>query len=399
MYKLCGGTLLVLILNSRKKNKNEISLLETMLGVLSSELDIERSTQKEQTKKFKICKEHSMLATPFEKRAMQDKMAKDIRESYDYLLERTKKFVENYVDTDSDTHKDEILVKAILEVIEQDTSISDDKEFYILPNGKSVTKERLVSIKKIYLPSFMLGVLYYVMMNIKDNKDGAETYDKWCPKPHSGTMRRYTANIGENSSRQIVLINTPDEYDIFELLDLADELVLLYVKPIPSDSNFDITTTTFIIADNIDEFEKEDYIELQVSSCDGRKIKELIADCNELICCVNKYHDSVNKNDIVTLNQTKECFFNKWLSFPHKFEDSSTQELSDNILLRIEQNKVIDIENITIIPKKLKITELPKNSLDSFFKTQKIHYYNCPEETLDSKIKHLTSISQKKKNK
>ena len=69
------------------------------------------------------------------------------------------------------------LVKAVLELIEQDKSIPDNQQFYILPDGKPVTKEQLVYIKTVYLPSFILGVLYYVMMNIKDNREGVETYD------------------------------------------------------------------------------------------------------------------------------------------------------------------------------------------------------------------------------
>ncbi len=210
MYKLCGGTFFVLLLNSSKRSK-ETDLLRDMLKIFKPSLYIDESSIKEQTKKFKICKEHSNLATPFEEAAMMKEMKDGINDHYEELLTKMTKFIDKHID--SDNHKDEILVKAVLEVIEQDESINNDQEFYICPNGKSVTKKQLIPIKMICLPSFILGILYYVLMNIKDNKDGAATYDEWCPKPTSGTRRKYTANLGIKSTRQIELLNTPEEYD------------------------------------------------------------------------------------------------------------------------------------------------------------------------------------------
>ena len=215
MYKLCGGTFFVLLLNSRKKGI-ERDLLRDMLKIFKPDLYIDESSFKEQTKKFKICKEHSNLATPFEEAATRKKMTDDINGHYEELLAKMTKFIDKHIAVGSDTQKEKILVKALLEVIEQDNSIPKDQDFYIQPDGKSVTKEELVSLKKAFLPSFLLGVLYYVMINIEDNMDGAETYDEWCPKPDSGTQRKYTANLGEKSNKQIELINTPEKNDYCE---------------------------------------------------------------------------------------------------------------------------------------------------------------------------------------
>lgn len=52
----------------------------------------------------------------------------------------------------------------------------------------------------------------------------------WCPKPQYGTKRKYTANIGENSSRHILLLKSPEEYSYHELLELSDEAVTCYIK-------------------------------------------------------------------------------------------------------------------------------------------------------------------------
>ena len=181
MYKLCSGTLLVLLVHSSIKGTKETSLLIDMLKVLKHDIYIDNSTLKEQTKKLKICKEHSSLATPFEDTSMQIILNDDIENNYTKLLKRAVEFTNSYIDTNSEIHKDELLVKALLEVIEKDNSISDQQQFYILPNGKSVKKCKLPSMAKFYLPSFLLGILYYVIMNIKDNKEGAEKYNEWCP--------------------------------------------------------------------------------------------------------------------------------------------------------------------------------------------------------------------------
>ena len=361
MDKLCGGTLLVLLVNSSKDKVSETSLLANLLKILDPSLYTNDPYLKISKDKFKKCNEHSSLATPFENSLMQNKLTENIDEKYCELLKRTTKFIEDYIDTNSDIHKDEILVKAIIEVIEQDSSITENQKFYILPNGKPVTKAKLISMKKIYLPSFLLGILYYVMMNICDNKEGAKTYEKWCPKPKSGTQRKYTANIGENSNRQIELLDAPDKYDRYELSDLAGELITLFVKPTTANNTHDIATTSLIADDIIDDSERADYVELTSSISDIKKLKNFIDDCNTLICCVNKYKNSSIIDDVDSLGHTKDYFFHKWISLPYRFDDISTHKWVDYILSRIEQSDMIDINNIdrAAIPIQLNISQIP----------------------------------------
>ena len=346
MYKLCGGTLFVLLLHS-SKTKNETNFLCDILRIFDPQIYINSSNVKVKKDKFKRCKEHSELATYFEDSSMQMKLANDINNHYAELLKRTSDLITNYIDTDSDLHKEELLVKAVIEVIEQDESIPNNQVFYILPNGKAVTKEKLISIKKIYFPSFILGILYYVIINIKDNKEGADTYDEWCPKPDYGTKRKYTANIGEKSKKQVVLVNTPDEYDYYELLDLAGELIKFYIKRIPINDEYDIATTTIIITDNIDESENDNYLEFRTFSYDYKKTNNFINDCNKLICSVKNNQNSNEKN-VCLLGCVKLNFYNNWLSYSHTFSDNSIQIWFDFILDKIYNSKIIDINNITI---------------------------------------------------
>ena len=75
MCKLCGGTFLVLLLHSSKIGIKETAFLSDILKVIKPDIYIDNNSLKEQTKKLKICKEHSSLATPFEDASIQIKLA------------------------------------------------------------------------------------------------------------------------------------------------------------------------------------------------------------------------------------------------------------------------------------------------------------------------------------
>lgn len=98
---------------------------------------------------------------------------------------------------------------AVIKVILNDEDISEETSFHISPDGQSVSKKELRLMNNFYLPSFLLGVLYYVMMNISDNWKGEDTYNEWCPPVSGKKERPYKANIGENSSRNIELSPKP----------------------------------------------------------------------------------------------------------------------------------------------------------------------------------------------
>lgn len=105
-------------------------------------------------------------------------------------------FVNGFLDIGGPVHKDAILVRALIDLIQQDQSINEDDEFYIEPNGQTKKKTALGGLKEVCLPSFLLGVWHYVVVNRKDNSVGKETYDAWCPSTGGG-QRKYTAHMGE----------------------------------------------------------------------------------------------------------------------------------------------------------------------------------------------------------
>lgn len=388
MYKLCGGTLLVLLVHSGNKGTTEPSLLSDTLKVFKSDLFIDKCTLKEQTKKFKLCKEHSSLATPFEDSSLQKQLTDDIKNNYVELLKRTSELIDHYIDTDSQTKKGELLVKALLEVIEKDNSIPDQQKFHILPNGKAVKKDKLLSMKKFYLPSFLLGIFFYVIINIKNNKEGAETYDTWCPKPQYETKRKYTANIGENSSRHILLLKSPEEYSYHELLELSDEAVTCYIKKIPNKTDYDIATSPIIVSNNIDISDADAYHDLLLNSYDYKKLISFIHDFNQLIMFINLFQKNKDPEKINIIGNSKKKFFQNWIvsSRYFKFDNSSLKKWFEYVLDSIKNSKIIDIYNVTIVEKPLVI--VPNINLSTLldYPKQKIHNLYTNKDDKDDNL-------------
>ena len=97
----------------------------------------------------------------------------------------------------------------MIDLIQQDTSINGDEEFYILEDGRKIKKAALGDLTNVCLPAFLLGVWHYVVVNRKDNKVGKDTYNLWCP-PAGGGPRNYSGNMGKTLVQEItVYTNIP----------------------------------------------------------------------------------------------------------------------------------------------------------------------------------------------
>ncbi len=80
---------------------------------------------------------------------------------------------------------------------------------YIEPNGEKKKKAALGDLKEVCLPSFLLGVWHYVVVNRKDNGIGKKTYDMWCPSAGRG-QRKFTAHIGEGILDNLTIFYADD---------------------------------------------------------------------------------------------------------------------------------------------------------------------------------------------
>ena len=114
------------------------------------------------------------------------------------------------------------------------------------------------------------------------NSEGFDTYNLWCPQynPSKHKRREYTAMIGENSKKKIKLIRSIDEFDYNNISIPDDELITAYVK-LSSKEYYNITSSSIIVTDTIDDEEKDSYKCLQVPYGDCSLLDSFIDDFND----------------------------------------------------------------------------------------------------------------------
>lgn len=209
--RLCGGTFFTLLLEARKPlldanehyagKKDGLTEYETLIGlakVIRSDLAIpmpsEIKTIQGNASEFKKCKNAGGGYFPFSDKTILRAFDERVTKEYANTLRKMCSFVENFIDVGGDIKKDELLVKALVELISLDNCIDDNQSFYINEDGTVVHKKELIKMREIPLQSFLLGVFHYAVC-VVENTVGAETFDKWCPS-RGGAKRTYTGDIG-----------------------------------------------------------------------------------------------------------------------------------------------------------------------------------------------------------
>lgn len=208
--RLCGGTFFTLILQALRQRMNArehysgdsdgLTDPEVLVGLLKVINSAYEDPGKEKLKtianNYKRCETSTSTYLPFGDDQVINAFDKAIRTDYQTVLNGMIEFVNGFLDLGKSVHKDVSLVRALIDLIQQDKSIKEDDEFYIEPNGQTKKKTVLGGLKEVCLPSFLLGIWHYVVVNRKDNSIGKETYNVWCPSTGGG-QRKYTAHMGE----------------------------------------------------------------------------------------------------------------------------------------------------------------------------------------------------------
>lgn len=208
--RLCGGTFFVLALQALKpriKAREHYSgerdglsdpeVLTGLIKVINPDYQVPKGgLNKGKTNEYKSCKASVGTYLPFGDTLEIQAFDLRVRNNYQEALKQMIIFVKNFIDTGASVGKHEHLVKALVDLIQKDQSIPGETEFYIGENGVKIKKVALGDLKKVCLPSFLLGVWHYVVLNRRDNSVGRITYDEWCPS-NNRAPRKYTAHMGE----------------------------------------------------------------------------------------------------------------------------------------------------------------------------------------------------------
>lgn len=241
--RLCGGTVFTLILEARQQrygvrehfagDSDGLSEMDTLIGLAQVMVpDLKRpaktreDTVQGNTTEFKICKTAGGKGYyPFSNRQSKKAFDDRVKGYYAEALKAMCDFVKNFILVKGSDKQDVNLVKALLDLIERDDSINNSQVFYIMPDGKPVTKQRIDQIdgEDVCLESFLLGVWHYAIMRREGNTIGKATMNEWCPSK-GGAPREYEGHMGENLSRNIRLtylgdVEVPDQDEEIEHIE------------------------------------------------------------------------------------------------------------------------------------------------------------------------------------
>ena len=241
--RLCGGTVFTLILVARQQryggrehfagDSDGLSEMDTLIGLAQVMVpDLKRpaktreDTVQGNTTEFKICKTAGGKGYyPFSNRQSKKAFDDRVKGYYAEALKAMCDFVKNFIWVKGSDKQDVNLVKALLDLIERDDSINNSQVFYIMPDGKPVTKQRIDQIdgEDVCLESFLLGVWHYAIMRREGNTIGKATMNEWCPSK-GGAPREYEGHMGENLSRNIRLtylgdVEVPDQDEEIEHIE------------------------------------------------------------------------------------------------------------------------------------------------------------------------------------
>lgn len=241
--RLCGGTVFTLILEARQQrygvrehfagDSDGLSEMDTLIGLAQVMVpDLKRpaktreDTVQGNTTEFKICKTAGGKGYyPFSNRQSKKAFDDRVKGNYAEALKAMCDFVKNFIWVKGSDKQDVNLVKALIDLIERDDSINNSQVFYIMPDGKPVTKQRIDQIdgEDVCLESFLLGVWHYAIMRREGNTIGKATMNEWCPSK-GGAPREYEGHMGENLSRNIRLtylgdVEVPDQDEEIEHIE------------------------------------------------------------------------------------------------------------------------------------------------------------------------------------
>lgn len=232
--RLCGATCFALILDAKveamsqrehwKGHKDERvipNLMSRLLWVMNGELTDLKGKALEtfgsNVNKYRLCKidggAHVRLKKTDAEVIAFDNM---IRTDYQTVLRRMDEFLQETLDFREEVGKPERLVKALMDTVSQDRHC-DNKEFFVLENGDSISGVEVPNLQKVCLPAFVLGMWHAALMIPDKNKDGIATINEWCPSTGGG-HRDYSGNLGNDwTDVEVYGLSKP------EFLDLTNE--------------------------------------------------------------------------------------------------------------------------------------------------------------------------------
>ena len=154
---------------------------------------------KRDTSQYKDCESEGSCNTPVNEKSAISAYDDTVRSRYSEALARMEEFVTWHINPE----KRFWLVKALLDIIENDDAVEENDRFFISETGISLAKAELESETDFCLPAFLVGVLHYTLTRRNGrNREGAPTLDAISEKKPR-KPRVYTGRLGEGITRRV----------------------------------------------------------------------------------------------------------------------------------------------------------------------------------------------------
>ena len=137
-----------------------------------------RNAFKTEVSKFLNCKKSGSERLLFDDASFVSGYKDMVRNEYAKAMNQMQEFI----DTHLDGNRCAWLVKAILDLIDRDTSISNSDIFFVSSDSIPKTKNEMLSMESFHLSAFLVGVMDYILMYRPDNLAGQKTFEEWCEK-------------------------------------------------------------------------------------------------------------------------------------------------------------------------------------------------------------------------
>lgn len=126
-----------------------------------------------------------------------------IRNNYPDVLSGMIEFSAKYLEPSG---KEKWLIAALLELIEEDTFIDENKLFYVNPGHVSLPKHELAKIHDVYYYNFLFGVWHYICTTKIEMGTGRETILEWTTDCGKRSERKFNSQIGHDKYQNINII-------------------------------------------------------------------------------------------------------------------------------------------------------------------------------------------------
>jgi len=203
--RLCGGTFFVLLREACISSSTDQDVLFSLVKIFDPSFEIRKPNSfKTNTSNFRRCYSKCQKYFGFDNDSQVWLFNDAFSNNYDSLLLQMNQIIDEYI---KDSRLLVWLVGALMELIESDSSISENAQFYIGSNGSSITKKEMLNTTKVNAAEFILGVWHFILTNRIDNELGQSTYNEWYTGDLT-TAQTFVSEIGRKRSKDIVLASS-----------------------------------------------------------------------------------------------------------------------------------------------------------------------------------------------